>query len=81
MTETLGLQPIALDGRLRIVRPTLPRFVDDLSIRGLAVGGSRVDLEFHRSGGRVEVSVGHVTGELDVLIADGPDTDSREARS
>ncbi len=81
LTETLGLQPAAFDRRLRIVRPSLPSFLDSLSIEGLTVGAGRVDLDFRRSKASIEVSVGRITGELDVVIDDKPGTGIKESAS
>lgn len=79
LTETLGLRPAAFDRRLRIVRPSLPSFLDHLSIRGLTVGGGQVDLDFHRSRASIEVSVGPISGDLDVVIDDRPAPGRNEA--
>jgi glycogen debranching enzyme len=72
LTMTLGLQPDALDGRLRIVRPHLPDFLRTLEVRDLAVGEAEVDLDFLRSEGSTEVVVQDVRGRLDVKVDDGP---------
>ena len=42
-----------LHGRLDVQRPRLPPGVDQVSFRGLEVGGREVDLMFQRSGGHV----------------------------
>jgi glycogen debranching enzyme len=75
LTSTLGLQPAGLDGRLKVVRPRLPDFVDRLEWRGLTVGHGTVDLRFSRTGDGTTVEVGDVTGNLDVVV----DQDSRRA--
>ncbi len=67
---TLGLAPDGFERRLRIVRPRLPVFVDRLQLRGLAVAGARVDLEFHRAGDATEFSVGRIEGDLEVVMGE-----------
>jgi glycogen debranching enzyme len=63
LTTSLGLEPDALSGRLRIVRPLLPHFVDSLEVRGLRVGDGRADLRYSTTGhGDVAVEVVRSTG-------------------
>ena len=45
----LGLRPDPSQRRLHVRRPVLPRGVDRLRVRGLAVGEAAVDLEFRRT--------------------------------
>jgi glycogen debranching enzyme len=79
LTLTLGLLPEALDGRLRIVRPHLPEFLREVEVRNLAIGGSEVDLDFHRADGTTEVVVKDVRGRLEIRI-EGADS-SRDGRN
>jgi glycogen debranching enzyme len=46
----LGLRADAVGGHLRLVRPCLPPWVDQLELRNLPVGQARVDLRFERTG-------------------------------
>lgn len=65
----LGLAPEGLEHRLRIVRPMLPNFLDELEVRGLRVGGAETDLRFIRgSEDNIEVDVLKVEGHLEVLV-------------
>jgi glycogen debranching enzyme len=65
----LGLVPEAFDRRLRVVRPMLPEGATVLELKGLRVGGARVDLRFRRGGGSgVEVKVLRTQGKLDVVV-------------
>ena len=65
----LGLAPEGLDHRLRIVRPVLPDFVNELEVRGLKIGGAEADLRFSRgSEGDIDVEVVRVDGRLEVLV-------------
>ncbi len=53
----LGLAPDGLGGRLRVVRPSLPHWLEDVEVRGLRVGNGTVDLLYQLHQGRTEVSV------------------------
>jgi glycogen debranching enzyme len=65
----LGLVAEGLDHRLRIVRPVLPDFVDELELRDLRIGGAETDLQFRRkSKSRADVEVLRIAGPLEVLV-------------
>ena len=67
----LGLAPEALDRRLRIERPLLPRHLSRAAVRGLHVGDSSVDLLFERSPQRpngVTVTDVQIDGDLEVVV-------------
>jgi glycogen debranching enzyme len=49
----LGLTIDALHREVRLVRPTLPDGVDQISLTGLTVAGATVDIDFQRMGGRI----------------------------
>lgn len=49
LVSLLGLEPEALEHRLRIIDPRLPRGVDRLALTRLRVGDGLVDLSFVRS--------------------------------
>jgi glycogen debranching enzyme len=66
--STLGLVPDAFERRLQIVRPRLPAFVDQVSLRDVPVADATADLTFWRERGRTEARVDAVHGELDVRI-------------
>jgi glycogen debranching enzyme len=65
----LGLSPDALDRRLRVIRPSLPRWLERVEVTGLRIGGSRVDLEFQRAGAgdHVTLADARVDGDLEVV--------------
>jgi glycogen debranching enzyme len=67
LTTMLGLEPDAFNGRLRIVAPCLPEFVERLTLQGLRVGHASVDLCFERSKGHVDVQVISLTGQLEII--------------
>jgi glycogen debranching enzyme len=67
----LGLVPNALERRLCITRPSLPRQVSRLALQGLRVADARVDLLFERVGTRpdaVALTDAHIDGDLDVVL-------------
>jgi glycogen debranching enzyme len=70
MVETfLGLMPDAFNKRLKIVRPYLPDFINQVELRHLHVGNASVDLRFERKrDGLLEAHVGAVTGDLKVEV-------------
>jgi glycogen debranching enzyme len=63
LTSVLGIRPSAPRKELNIVTPTLPPFLDQLNIRNLQVGGSRVDLDFTRRGERTFCNVVDISGD------------------
>jgi glycogen debranching enzyme len=63
LTSLLGIRPSAPRRELNIVSPTLPPFLDQLNIRNLQVGGSRVDLDFTRRGDRTFCNCVDIQGD------------------
>lgn len=61
----LGLQADAPNGRLN-VDPNLPKWLPDLTLRGLAVGRATLDLRFWREGERTRWEVLAQTGDIRV---------------
>ncbi|MCW3046939.1 MAG: putative Amylo-alpha,6-glucosidase [Solirubrobacterales bacterium] len=66
----LGLEADALEGRLRVRRPSLPRWVNRVEVKDLYVGGSRVGLLFERtgSGDQVALTDARIEGDLEVVL-------------
>jgi glycogen debranching enzyme len=64
----LGLHAEALDGRLRILRPRLPRLLRHLEIHHMQVGSAYVDLRFEREGDRTHVAILAQEGDLEVSV-------------
>lgn len=67
LAACLGLEPDALHGRLRVVRPLLPRWVDRLDLSGLRVAGATVDLRFERTAEGVQLAGARVDGTLEIV--------------
>ncbi|MDG4882527.1 glycogen debranching N-terminal domain-containing protein [Mesorhizobium sp. WSM4884] len=68
VTTCLGLEPDAFAGKLRIVRPRLPDFVNRIALRGLRVGEASTDLEFWRAADGAEVNIQRTSGQLSVEV-------------
>jgi glycogen debranching enzyme len=70
VTAGLGLVPDALQGRLRIRRPSLPRWLNRVEVRGLRIAGASVDLQFERTraGGPVALADAHIDGDVEVVL-------------
>jgi glycogen debranching enzyme len=64
----LGLEPDALHGRLRVVRPLLPGWVDRLSLGGMRVGDALVSLRFERAGRQVVLADARIEGSLQIVF-------------
>jgi glycogen debranching enzyme len=65
----LGLKPEAEDGRLRIVNPRLPNWLNAVQVRGLRVGSGHVTLHYRRDGGATHVEVQKATAGIDVVVS------------
>jgi glycogen debranching enzyme len=64
----LGISPDALNKRLRIVRPSLPRRLERVEVTGLELGSARIDLRFERAGGQVTLADARVEGDAEVEV-------------
>jgi glycogen debranching enzyme len=67
----LGLSVHADRREVRIVRPTLPAAMPALSIDGLVVGDSKVDLRFQRIGDSVAVTPGPASDRTVSVVLEG----------
>ena len=69
VTEMLGLHADGFEKRLRVVRPVLPKGIDRVELRDVAVGDAAVSLRFQRDpGSAIEGSVAEKRGTLDVVF-------------
>jgi glycogen debranching enzyme len=64
----LGLHAEGLDGRLRVLRPSLPSWLGWLEVAGLRVADATVGLRFERAGDGVWLADARVDGPLDVIV-------------
>jgi glycogen debranching enzyme len=63
-----GFTADAPAGRLYVVRPQLPAWLDRVDIIGMRVGSARVDLSFTSRDGVTATQVPHKEGDVEVLI-------------
>ncbi len=65
----LGITIDGLAGAVRIDRPQLPREIDHLTVRELAVGSHQIDIAFERRDGRVMAApVGAVPPSVEIVV-------------
>jgi glycogen debranching enzyme len=64
----LGLSPDALERRLLVVRPSLPRWLGRVDVRGLQVAGATIDLRFERTGEQVTLADARIEGDVEVVL-------------
>lgn len=70
LASVLGLAPDAPHGRLSIVKPRLPFWLDFVRVSGLRVGEVTLDLIYHRRRSRTIVEVIGQTGPLEIVQTD-----------
>ncbi len=82
LTTLLGMEPDAIERRLRISKPSLLPFVDWLELRGVRVAEATCDLRFERDRSGVAVHVLGVQGDLhvDTSGADGTGRQEHEGQ-
>lgn len=68
VTSCLGLEPDALERRLRVHRPVLPDYTTRLTLRGVRVADAMADLAFTKDGHRVHTQVLRVEGDLTIDV-------------
>jgi glycogen debranching enzyme len=62
----LGVTFDPAERRVRLVRPALPDFIGDITVRNLTLGGSSVDFALRRHGARVSLEVLRAAKDLEV---------------
>jgi glycogen debranching enzyme len=68
VAASIGCQIDPNGSTLRLLNPALPKFLDDLTIRNIEIGESRVDLKMSRVDGDVTTAVLRRTGDVVVTI-------------
>jgi hypothetical protein len=63
-----GMTADAPDGKLYIVRPRLPDWLESIEIIGMRVATARLDLTFTSREGVTATQVPHKEGDIEVLI-------------
>jgi len=64
----LGLSPDGLNGRLRVIRPSLPHWLGRVEVSGLRVAGATIDLCFERTGQQVTLTDARIDGDIEVVL-------------
>ncbi|MRG97042.1 glycogen debranching N-terminal domain-containing protein [Polyangium spumosum] len=70
LASLLGLSPNAPGSELRIVRPTLPRWLHWVEVKRLSVGRGEVDLRYQRVEEHTAVDVAAMRGDVKVTFVD-----------
>ncbi|WP_424358978.1 glycogen debranching N-terminal domain-containing protein [Methanocella sp. MCL-LM] len=68
LTASLGFIPDALNQRLKLVKPKLPKWLESVRINSLHVGNAACKLEFRRVGESTLVNVMEKRGQLEVEV-------------
>ena len=68
LTACLNFQPDARNKILRIVDPCLPDWLEKLTVKGLRVGASELDISFETLNGNTFCQILKKTGQLRVII-------------
>jgi glycogen debranching enzyme len=65
---TLGLELKHDENQIRLRNPTLPKFLDELEIRGLQLGSSRLHVRVHRHGQDVTANIISREGDASLVL-------------
>ena len=69
LMAALGIETDPIAGELRLRRPSLPKFLTEVTVRDLHVGEEgRVDFTVRRDGSGVSLSVLHTRGDVEVSV-------------
>jgi glycogen debranching enzyme len=68
LTACVNLQPDAINKTLRILDPSLPDWLEGLTIRNLKVGQAEVDISFNAANGHTYCQILKKVGDLRVII-------------
>jgi glycogen debranching enzyme len=64
----LGLIPDGVERRLRVVRPSLPRWIERVDVTNLQLAGSSIDLTFERTGDAVTLADARIDGDVEIAL-------------
>ncbi len=68
LQAALGLQPDGLNHRLKVMRPSLPDWLEWVTVQDLNIAGGTVDLRYERSGPDTLVTVTRMEGPVHVEV-------------
>jgi glycogen debranching enzyme len=69
-----GMLGVAFDHaahRIRLIRPALPEFIGDVTVRNLSLGGGSVDFTLRRQGARISLDVLRASEGVTVKLDSG----------
>jgi glycogen debranching enzyme len=69
LQAALGIESYPARGELRLSKPSLPKFLHEVTVRDLHVGDGCVDFTVRRDGSGVSVSVLKTQGPIEVSVA------------
>jgi hypothetical protein len=64
----LGLSIDGPSQTVRLTRPLLPEFLDDMTIANLQVGSAEVDIQLHRDQESVQVAMTRNTAPVELVL-------------
>ena len=69
LEASLGLEFDPFQGEIRLCNPRLPSFLDEVTVRDLQLGASRVDLRVRRhSGSTVSLDAPRINGGIRISV-------------
>ena len=68
LEASLGLEFDPFQGEIRLCNPRLPEFLDEVTMRNLHLGSSRLDLRVRRHNGTVSLDTPRVSGGIRVSV-------------
>jgi hypothetical protein len=69
LQAALGLQIDGVRGRVSLVRPALPPFLNDIEVTNLRVGAAVLDFHLARHGDDVSARVLRREGDVEIVIS------------
>jgi glycogen debranching enzyme len=71
LQASLGIVQDPWKREVRFVKPTLPKFLDEVTLKGLRVGEGAVDVLIRRHGERTALEVLGTRGHVDIITEEG----------
>jgi hypothetical protein len=71
LQASLGIVQDPWNHEVRFIKPTLPKFLDEVALKGLRVGEGAVDVLIRRHGERTALEVLGTRGHVDIITEEG----------
>lgn len=71
LQASLGIVQDPWKREVRFIKPTLPKFIDEVTLKGLRVGEGAVDVLIRRHGERTALEVLGTRGHVDIITEEG----------